>query len=94
MQFNVPQFLEIEDKIIGPLTIKQFGWMAGGGVVLFVFYRYLNFSYFIMFAIPLAALCFAFAFIKINGRPFLSFLISFFRYLMRPRLYVWRRKGR
>ena len=25
MQFPVPQFTDVEDKIIGPLTLKQFG---------------------------------------------------------------------
>jgi len=92
MQFQVPQFLEIEDKIIGPLTIKQFGWMAAGGVVLFILYRFLNFSYFLFFAVPISAFCLAFAFIKINGRPFSGFLTSFVKYLIRPRLYVWRKK--
>lgn len=92
MRFQFPQFLEVEDKIIGPLTIKQFGWMAAGGVALFILYRFLVFSYFLMLAAPITAFCFAFAFIKINGRPFLNFLVSFLRYLIRPRLYVWRKR--
>ena len=36
MQFAVPQFTDVEDKLIGPLTLKQFLMMlATGGVLLF-----------------------------------------------------------
>jgi hypothetical protein len=30
MRFEVPQFVDIEDKIFGPLTFKQFIYIAGG----------------------------------------------------------------
>ena len=30
MMFSVPQFIDVEDKIIGPLTLKQFIYLAGG----------------------------------------------------------------
>jgi len=33
MLFNVPQFIDIEDKIVGPLTAKQLGWLALGSVI-------------------------------------------------------------
>ncbi len=36
MQFPVPQFTEVEDKIIGPLTLKQFGIIFGVGVIIFL----------------------------------------------------------
>ena len=36
MQFPVPQFTDVEDKIIGPLTIKQFGILFGVGIIVFL----------------------------------------------------------
>lgn len=92
MQFNVPQFLEVEDKIIGPLTLKQFGWLAAGGVLIFLSYQYLEFWLFILITIPLALLCLALAFVKIYGRPFISILGAFISYFLKPKLFVWRKK--
>ena len=92
MQFNVPQFLDIEDKIIGPLTLKQFGYLAGGGVFLFILYRYVDFWLFLLIAAPLAAFCLSLAFIKVNGRPFISVFGAFVGYLVKPKLFVWKRK--
>ncbi len=92
MQFNVPQFLEIEDKIIGPLTLKQFGYLAGGGTVLFLAYHYLELWLFLIIAIPLIILCIALAFVRINGRPFISVLGAFINYIFKPKLFVWKKK--
>jgi len=30
MRFEVPQFIEVEDKIFGPFTWKQFIYLMGG----------------------------------------------------------------
>ncbi|MFH1226114.1 MAG: PrgI family protein [bacterium] len=92
MQFNIPQFLDIEDKIIGPLTLKQFGWLAGGGVGVFILYHYLQFWLFLLIAAPVVALCLALAFVKVNGRPFVFVFGSFINYLIRPKLFVWKKK--
>lgn len=92
MQFNVPQFLEIEDKIIGPLTLKQFGYLAAGAAILFVVYSYVKFWIFLLISVPVGLLAVALAFVKINGRPFISILAAFIKYLFSPKLFVWKRK--
>ncbi len=92
MQFNVPQFLEIEDKIIGPLTLKQFGYLAAGGAVLFIIYNYFNFMVFLAIAAPLGAFCLALAFVKINGRPFIYTLTAYIHYIFKPKLFIWKKK--
>lgn len=91
MRFEVPQFIEIEDKIFGPLTWKQFVYLAGGagfGVVVFFL---LPFVFFVFLAIPVGALSAALAFYPINNRPFSVFLESIYRYFKGTRLYLWRR---
>ncbi len=92
MQFNVPQFIEVEDKIIGPLTLKQFFYLGGGAGLLFILWFFLKLTAFIIVAIPVAALCGALAFYRVNGRPFVSLLGSLVKYLRKPRLYLWRKK--
>lgn len=91
MRFQVPQFIEVEDKIFGPLTFKQFIYLAGGGglcLVLFVFLP--NFLAFLLSA-PAAALALALAFYKVNDKPFIHILEAIFSYSTANKLYIWRK---
>lgn len=92
MRFQVPQFIEIEDKIFGPLTLKQFIYLAGAGGVLFVLLKTLPIVIAIFVAIPIVALAAALAFFKINKRPFVYMLEYAFKYMMSNRLYIWKSK--
>ncbi|MFA6047416.1 MAG: PrgI family protein [Parcubacteria group bacterium] len=91
MLFNVPQFLDIEDKIVGPLTAKQLGWLGLGGVVALVFWNFLDTQGFIIAAIIIAAVFSAMAFYRPYGQPLIAFLSSSVFYIFRPRMYVWHR---
>lgn len=90
-QFKVPQFIELEDKIVGPLTIKQFLYLMAGAIILFVSWFFLKLGLFIVIAIPVGAVSFAFAFYKPYGRPLINLIFSFFNYIRKPRLYLWKR---
>lgn len=88
-QYQVPQFVDIEDRIIGPLTLKQFLYLAFAGALLFVFWFLFVFYIWIIIAIPIATLAAVFAFLKINDRPFVYFFLAFIRYFTRPKLYIF-----
>ncbi|MBT3730260.1 PrgI family protein [bacterium] len=92
MRFQVPQFIEVEDKIFGPLTLKQFIYLAGAGGVLFILLKMLPLVIAIFVAIPVVALALALAFYKINKRPFVLVLESAFKYILSNRLYIWKSK--
>jgi len=92
MQFNVPQFIDIEDKVVGPLSLKQFGYLAACGAVLFMLYRFVNFTVFIIVAIPTVIFALAAVFLKINGRPFLKVFGASIAYFIKPKIFVWKRK--
>lgn len=91
MQFQVPQFTDIEDKIIGPLTLKQFLYILFGASILFILYKLLNFGVFIIISIPVIVLIFALAFVKIHNQPFIGIIKNFFVFLRKPDFYVWKR---
>lgn len=93
MQFKVPQFIEIEDKIIGPLTLKQFLYLGGGAMFLFILWFFLTLGAFILAALPVAGVSLALAFYKVNGRPLINVLGAMVRYFTKPRLYLWRKKN-
>ena len=92
MQFQVPQFIEVEDKIFGPLTIKQFLYIGGGvgaSVVLYIYIPYKIIS--ILLIVPVAVFSLALAFYKVNGKNFIDVSESFFYYFLGDKLYVWKK---
>ena len=92
MRFEVPQFIEIEDKVIGPLTWKQFIYLAGGVGILVILYLWLPLILFIAFGLPFGILSASLAFHKINNRPFSVFLESILSYFGKAKLYLWRKR--
>lgn len=92
MRFEVPQFIDIEDKIFGPLTWRQFLYLGGGGGMAVVMFFTMPLLFSIPLGIPLALLSGALAFYPINNRPFSFFLEAVLSYLVGQRLYLWRRK--
>ncbi|HDQ16664.1 MAG TPA: PrgI family protein [Candidatus Vogelbacteria bacterium] len=92
MQFQVPQFIEIEDKIFGPLTFKQFIYLVGGGGMSFLIYVFLPLYLAIIPIILIAGFALALAFWKINDRPFIAVLESGFYYLFTSRKYIWKKE--
>jgi hypothetical protein len=91
MQFQVPQFIDVEDKAIGPLTIKQFLYVLLAGIFVFILFRFLNFFVFILLLIPIAGLTYALAFVKIHNQPFIKVVKNFFGFLKKPDFYVWKK---
>jgi len=91
MLFNVPQFIDIEDKIVGPLTAKQLGWLAAGGVLLLVFWNYLDNQAFIIAAIIIGIIFGALAFYRPYNQPLIKFIGSSIVFVIRPKVYLWKR---
>ncbi len=89
MQFQIPQFIEVEDKIFGPLTFRQFVYIAGGAGGAYMLWRVLP----LFIAAPIigavGGLAAALAFFKYNGRPFILALEHGFLFLLHPKLYLW-----
>ncbi|MFH1201103.1 MAG: PrgI family protein [bacterium] len=91
MQFKVPQFLDIEDKIFGPFTFREFVYLAGGAGLCFVLYKLLGL---ILGAVPIlimAGFSLALTFYKPNNKPFLNMLESSFKYFTQNKLYIWKK---
>ena len=92
MQFKVPQFLDIEDKIFGPFTFRQFAYLAGGGGLCFVLYKALPFYISFIPILIIAGLALALAFYKVNNKPFIFVVESGIKYLLTDKLYIWKRR--
>lgn len=89
MRYEVPQFIEVEQKIIGPFTWRQFIYIAGGIGALAVTFLTLPFYLFLLIGVPVAALAGMLAFQKVNNRPFAVLLEAGFNFITRNRMYLW-----
>jgi len=92
MRFRVPQFLGIEDKIFGPLSFKQFIYLAGGaGAIVIIWYFVQSLFLAALIGFPIAAFSIALAFYQINQKPFIFIVEAFFKYLLGSRMYIWKK---
>ena len=91
MQFKVPQFLDIEDKIFGPFTFRQFVYLTGGAGSCFVIYKLLGL---IIGAVPIILIggfSLALAFYRPNDKPFITMLEAGMKYLIQDKHYIWKK---
>jgi len=96
MQYKVPQNIDLEDKIVGPFTMKQFLYLFVGGFILYGWWNYSS-SYvspspmaiFLPLAIPLGFICFCLAVVKVNDRPFEVFVLNLFKFVFSPKQRKW-----
>ncbi len=89
MQFQVPQFIETEDKIVGPLSLRQFVYVVIAVGISVMFYFLLHAWAWILLSLPVLGGGFAFAFVKVNGRPFAQLVNSALSFYWKPQKYVW-----
>lgn len=91
MRYQVPQFTDVEDKIVGPLTLKQFIYLAGGAGICIALFYVIPFHFIaIMLMVPVAVLAAALAFYKVNNREFINVVESFVKYFVTSKLYIWK----
>lgn len=90
-QFVVPQFIDVEDKIFGPITTRQFIILLIGGGIVFLAYRFGDLALFAVMLAVVGGISFLFAFGKINGQLFHYFLLNIIQTLRKPGLRVWQK---
>jgi hypothetical protein len=92
MQFKVPQFIDVEDKLFGPFTFHQFAYLVGGAGIIFVIYKLLGLLLGIFLIIPVAILTFLLVFYRLNGKPFIFYLEAGISYFISSKLYIWKQR--
>ncbi|MFH1564240.1 MAG: PrgI family protein [bacterium] len=88
-QFVVPQFIDVESKIFGPITMRQFITVLAAVFVEFIIYKLSDFTLFLIlsaFVLPAAG---AIAFMKIRGIPVPHFLLNLTQSFKKPKIRVW-----
>lgn len=93
-QHPVPQHIaSYEFRLVGDMTIKQFGFLASGVLVALFFYasplpRYFKWPLIVFFGF----LGFALAFLPVQERPLSQWIVAFFKAVFSPTQYLWQKK--
>ena len=91
MRYQVPQFIETETKLIGPLTLKQFLFIAGGVSMFVMEWLFIsNRLILLVLALPTLGFFGALAFVKVDGQPLLNYLAYMLSFLLGPKRYEYR----
>lgn len=92
MRFQIPQFIEMEVKLVGPFTLKQFLWIASGAAVLYLTFLLTNGGFwFFVIAVPVVGLAIALAYLKIDDVPLLNYIAYGLSYLTNPKQYIFKK---
>ncbi|MDE2037600.1 MAG: PrgI family protein [Patescibacteria group bacterium] len=95
MRFQVPQFIEVEDKIFGPLTLKQFIYLAGGGGLSFAIYAVVrNLTIALLPIVAIMAVSAGLAFYRINNKPLIDVVEAAFKYYTGGKLFIWKKEDK
>lgn len=88
-QFVVPQFIDVEDKIFGPITTRQFLILLVAGGIIFLAKRFADLALFALITSIVGGLALILAFVKINGQTFHYFLLNIGQTARKPGLRIW-----
>lgn len=91
-QYVVPQFIDVEDKIIGPITVRQFIILIIAGLIMFVEYKLSDITMFLAVGIPTLIVFCMIAFLRVNSMPFHYFFLNLITTLKEPKIRIWSRQ--
>jgi len=92
MRYQVPQFIEVEDKIFGPLTLKQFLYVGGGAASGFIIWSIFPKIIAVIIGMPVVGFFIALAFYQYNNRPLVLTVENSIKYFLGNKLYIWKKQ--
>jgi hypothetical protein len=87
----VPQFIDVEDKIFGPVTTRQFVILLSAGLFLFIAFKLADTALFIFLLAVIGSSALILAFVKINGQAFHFFILNIIQTVRRPSRRIWQK---
>ncbi|HVI68827.1 MAG TPA: PrgI family protein [Magnetospirillaceae bacterium] len=93
-QYKVPQDVEAEDKLLGPLSFRQFiyaGIALGGGALAFFMFQVFPLLAFI--PLPVVFLFGVLALPLRKDQPMETYLLALLRFYLKPKLRLWNPDG-
>jgi len=91
MHYKIPQNLDIEDKIVGPLTMRGLIIAAVGGGISYWSYMKLDDDTWPVIVVPVTLITVAVIFVKIQNMTFLEWLSALMLLLLKPQKRIWQK---
>lgn len=91
MEYNVPQFIEEESKVVGPFTLSQFFIALGILLTTAILFHFLKLWVAFIFSAIVVGSGFFLMFGRVEGRPASTVFFAAIRYVWLPRLYLWKK---
>ncbi|MCD6421855.1 PrgI family protein [bacterium] len=96
MLYKVPQNINLEDKVIGPLTFRQFIYLLVGGIPSFVIIKLLekagvNLFFGAFLTLPIWVPCILLAFGKYQEENLDAVLVAWLTFVFKPKKMIWQR---
>ncbi len=91
-KFRIPQEVQIEDRIFGPITMRRLIVLTVGGGITYMFYvgtQNSGFAVWFPLVFIFGSLTFALAFLEPFGMKFHKFLARAIEFFTLPRLRLW-----
>lgn len=92
MRFQVAQFIDVEDKIFGPLTLRQFIYLVGGGGLAYLSFKFLPIIISIILGPAIVLFSLALAFLRINNQPFIVIVEAAIKYFLKDKVFIWKKE--
>ena len=89
MQFQVPQFIETEDKIVGPFTMREFIYVGVAGGISAMLYFTVQTPVWAIASVFLFGGAIALSFVKVEGRPLFKVATAALGFYWKPQTYIW-----
>ncbi len=99
MQYKIPQDVQMEDKIVGPLTLKQLIILGAGGGLDYAIYVQMakggdgGVGTWIVPVAIIGLLTIAIAFVKLKGLTFLQYVLYTIEFYLKPHRRLWSQGG-
>ena len=94
MRFKVPQFIEHEAKIFGPLTFKQFIVVGFAGLISLILFFIFGDNFFLWLVASgiIVGVSLSLVFIQVEGISLISLIGKSIRFFTESHLYIWKKK--
>lgn len=93
VRFKVPQNIDMQDRVLGPLTMVQFVYAVVGFGICYSIFMSIPAPFSYVLIAPIGLFVFCLIFVKINERPFIDFVVAALEFMTSPKQRYWQQAG-
>ncbi len=92
MRFQVPQNIDITDKILFGLDFKQLLYLCGAAGLFVFLFLFTGTIVAILFGVPIVLFALLLSFFSLNNQSFVTIFQATIRFFMNKKMYIWKQE--